>query len=175
MNEWLQIFEIIYVNCGLRNENESDLCSNERYLQSPFMLLSVNLLLHLFSALPEGISKYQDTLKTINLNRFSCTLCKKGSDVFLLRNLISLLPNKYLYWDWKELTHKTLNWPRCKTTTTVYPGGECVQMWRFRPFWYYFRYKKSANKIASNNLSDWWKLWIAKNYWMTLASNFKVQ
>ena len=56
---------------------------------SPHMLLSVNLLLHLFSAL----SRYQDTLKSINLNRFSCMLCKKGSDIFLLRNLISLLPN----------------------------------------------------------------------------------
>ena len=83
------IFEIIYVNCGLRNENESDFCSYERYLQSPHMLLSVNLLLHLFSAL----SRYQDTLKSINLNRFSCMLCKNDSDIFLLRNLISLLPN----------------------------------------------------------------------------------
>ena len=60
-------------------------------------------------------------------------------------------PTSFLYWDWKELTHKTLNWPRCKTTTTVYPGGECIQIWRFQPFWYYFRYKKSANKIESNN------------------------
>ena len=147
MNEWLQIFEIIYVNCGLRNENESDLCSNERYLQSPHMLLSVNLLLHLFSAL----SRYQDTLKSINLNRFSCMLCKKVLIYFYFATWSHCYPTSFLYWDWKELTHKTLNWPRCKTTTTVYPGGECIQIWRFQPFWYYFRYKKSANKIESNN------------------------
>ena len=49
MSKWLLIYKkIIYVNCGLRNEYESDHCSNKHYLLSLEVVLIMEKIAFIF-------------------------------------------------------------------------------------------------------------------------------